>query len=212
MSKKSTNNYYVVWVGRKPGVYASWTECEAQVKGAEGAKFKGFSTREEAEKAFQSDFTDYIKKPQRTAKPKSQTRSWLGVQLPALAVDAACSGNPGVMEFRGVVADTGSLVFHRGPFVGGTNNIGEFLAIVLGLAYLKKENLPWVLYSDSKTAQAWVREKRCKSKLTMTPENAPLFEMIRRAENWLQTNTYSTQIIKWKTEEWGEIPADFGRK
>ena len=55
--------------------------------------------------------------------------------LPALAVDAACSGNPGVMEFRGVIADTGTEVFHRGPFVQGTNNIGEFLALVLGLAY-----------------------------------------------------------------------------
>lgn len=212
MSKKKNNNFYVVWAGREPGVYGSWDECEAQVKGAIGAKFKGFATREEAEKAFAGDPADYIKKPERKAKSKQTVRSWLGVQLPALAVDAACSGNPGAMEFQGVIADTGTQVFHRGPFVGGTNNIGEFLAIVLGLAYLKSNNLPWVLYSDSKTAQAWVREKRCKSKLTMTSENAPLFEMIRKAENWLQNNTYSTQIIKWKTEEWGEIPADFGRK
>ena len=132
--------------------------------------------------------------------------------LPALAVDAACSGNPGVMEFRGVIADTGTEVFHRGPFPEGTNNIGEFLALVLGLAYLKKYNLPWVLYTDSVTALAWVRQKKCKSKLDWNNENQELFFMVRKAEEWLRNNTWNTPIRKWETSLWGEIPADFGRK
>lgn len=133
-------------------------------------------------------------------------------QFPALAVDAACSGNPGILEFRGVVADTGTEVFRRGPFQQGTNNIGEFLALVLGLAYLKKYNLPWILYTDSVTALAWVREKRCKSKLTWNQQNQELFFMVRKAEDWLRQNTWTTEIRKWETEYWGEIPADFGRK
>ena len=133
-------------------------------------------------------------------------------KLPALAVDAACSGNPGVLEFRGVVADTGTEVFRRGPFMQGTNNIGEFLALVLGLAYLKKYNLPWTLYTDSVTALAWVREKKCKSKLTWNNENQELFFMVRKAEEWLRSNTWNTEIRKWETTLWGEIPADFGRK
>jgi len=132
--------------------------------------------------------------------------------LPALAVDAACSGNPGVMEFRGVIADTGSEVFHRGPFPQGTNNIGEFLALVLGLAYLKKYNLSWNLYTDSVTALAWLRQRKCKTKLPRTPQNEPLFQMVAKAEAWLRANTYTTRIYKWDTEHWGEIPADFGRK
>lgn len=132
--------------------------------------------------------------------------------LPALAVDAACSGNPGVMEFRGVIADTGSEVFHRGPFPQGTNNIGEFLALVLGLAYLKTHNLPWNLYTDSVTALAWLRQRKCKTKLPRTPQNEPLFQMVAKAEAWLRANTYTTRIYKWDTEHWGEIPADFGRK
>lgn len=135
-----------------------------------------------------------------------------GPILPALATDAACSGNPGVMEFRGVVADTGTEVFHRGPFQQGTNNIGEFLGLVLGLAYLKKYNLPWVLYTDSVTALAWVRKKKANTKLEWTPENQELLLMIRAAEKWLIENTYTTRILKWDTERWGEIPADFGRK
>jgi ribonuclease HI len=36
--------------------------------------------------------------------------------------------------------------------------------------------------------------------------------MIRRDEKWLENNHYTTEVRKWKTEEWGEIPADFGRK
>ena len=132
--------------------------------------------------------------------------------LPALAVDAACSGNPGLLEFRGVIADTGKEVFRRGPFRQGTNNIGEFLALVLGLAYLKKYNLPWPIYTDSVTAQAWVRTKRCKTKLEFGKENLELLEMVRKGELWLRENTWTTPVLKWETTLWGEIPADFGRK
>lgn len=132
--------------------------------------------------------------------------------LPALAVDAACSSNPGLLEFRGVIADTGTEVFRRGPFRQGTNNIGEFLALVLGLAYLKKYNLPWPIYTDSVTAQAWVRAKRCKTKLEFGQENLELLEMVRKGELWLRQNTWTTPILKWETTQWGEIPADFGRK
>ena len=140
------------------------------------------------------------------------TRTMQQPILPALATDAACSGNPGVLEFRGVIADTGTEVFHRGPFPQGTNNIGEFLALVLGLAYLKKYNLPWALYTDSVTALAWVRQKKCKSKLVWGAQNQELFLMVRKAEQWLRQNTWTTPIYKWETSLWGEIPADFGRK
>lgn len=214
MAKK--NAYYVVWRGKQPGIYDSWETCEAQVKGAQGAAYKGFATLSEAEKAFAAGPDTYI-----THKPKSPAtnnqRQALSCNdqspiLPALAVDAACSGNPGVMEFRGVIADTGTEVFHRGPFNGGTNNIGEFLAIVLGLAYLKQNNLPWALYSDSRTALAWLRKKHADTKLEWNAQNQDLFFMLRKAEMWLHDNTWTTPIYKWDTKAWGEIPADFGRK
>lgn len=212
MAKKKAA-YYVVWHGRQPGIYSSWEECEAQVKGQQGAKYKGFATLSEAEKAFASSPEEYIQhKAQRTpisAKSSSPTHVPI---LPALAVDAACSGNPGIMEFRGVVADTGSEVFHRGPFAQGTNNIGEFLAIVLGLAYLKQHNLPWALYTDSRTALAWVKKGHANTKIEWNEKNQKIFLMVRKAEQWLHDNTYSTPIYKWETEQWGEIPADFGRK
>ena len=111
-----------------------------------------------------------------------------------------------------LIADTGTQIFHRGPYAEGTNNIGEFLAIVLGLAYLKLHNLPWALYSDSKTAISWVRQRQCKTKIQWNTKNQDLFLAVRAAEKWLHENTWDTPIYKWDTERWGEIPADFGRK
>lgn len=220
---KQKAKFYVVWQGRETGIYDSWAACEAQVKGV-AAKYKGFATRAEAEAAFAANPEEYIstshssrcERPIAT-KVASNTPPLLGgagggLILPALAVDAACSGNPGLMEFRGVIADTGTQIFHRGPYVDGTNNIGEFLAIVLGLAYLKINNLPWALYSDSKTAISWVRQKQCKTKLEWNAKNQDLLLAVRAAEKWLHENTWTTPIYKWDTEHWGEIPADFGRK
>jgi len=215
MSKKRAA-YYVVWQGRTPGIYDSWEACEAQVKGADGARYKGFATLPKAQQAFAASPDDYIQRKPKEENPKSeiinQKSEITNPLLPALAVDAACSGNPGLMEFRGVVADTGTEVFHRGPYPAGTNNIGEFLALVLGLAYLKKHNLPWNLYSDSRTALAWLRKGHAETKLVCTAENQELFLMLRKAEQWLHDNTWTTTVLKWDTEHWGEIPADFGRK
>ena len=217
---KQKAKFYVVWQGRESGIYDSWAACEAQVKGV-AAKYKGFVTREEAERALADGYEKHISFTPRTTSsatvPPTTPLSLddmlkHGIKLPALAVDAACSGNPGKMEFRGVIADTSTQVFHRGPYIGGTNNIGEFLAIVLGLAYLKQKNLPWALYSDSKTAIAWVRQKQCKTKIEWTAKNQDLLIAVRAAEKWLHENTWTTPIYKWDTEHWGEIPADFGRK
>ena len=133
-------------------------------------------------------------------------------ELDAIAVDAACSGNPGPMEYQGVYVRTGQVLFHVGPMEGGTNNIGEFLAIVHGLALQEKQGTCLPLYSDSVNAQLWVCQGICKTKLEENEINAPIFELIRRAEQWLRTHTFRLPIYKWETKQWGEIPADFGRK
>jgi len=130
----------------------------------------------------------------------------------AIAVDAACSGNPGIMEYRGVDTETQAEIFRLSPMKDGTNNIGEFLAIVHALAFLKQRNLTMPIYSDSEIAMRWVQQKVCKTKLGKTADNAKIFELITRAEKWLQENTYPNRILKWETKAWGENPADFGRK
>ena len=206
--------YYVVWEGVTPGVYTSWTECQLQIKGYDGAKYKSFDTQEEAEKAMNHSPFAYIRK---NAKQKSDHAkdaiNTLSVEIidNSLAVDAACSGNPGPMEYRGVHVASRQEIFHYGP-MKGTNNIGEFLAIVHGLALLKQKGFDMPIYSDSATAISWVKQKKCKTKLPRTQETEDLFIVIERAEKWLNENKYTTRIIKWETKKWGEIPADFGRK
>ena len=206
------NNYYTVWVGRQIGVFNSWDECRLQVEGFPGAKYKGFPTRESAESAFKNGSeTDNVKTHGRASQqsipegaPKPNTIS--------IAVDAACSGNPGKMEYRGVFVDTGTELFKSPVFEGGTNNIGEFLAIVHCLAWQQKNKLNYPIYSDSVNGQKWVSEGLCRTKLVQNEKNKYLFEVIRRAEKWLHDNTFRVPIHKWRTELWGEIPADFGRK
>ena len=206
--------FYVVWAGVTPGIYTSWTECQLQVKGYDSAKYKSFDNREEAERAFASSPYAYIGK---NAKKKTADSPTPPDTLPAaviensLAVDAACSGNPGPMEYRGVHVASQQEIFHFGP-MKGTNNIGEFLALVHGLALLKQKGFDMPIYSDSANAISWVKQKKCKTKLPRTAETEKLFGLIERAEKWLKENKYSTPILKWETKQWGEIPADFGRK
>lgn len=206
--------FYVVWKGRKTGVFSSWNSCKRQIDGFEGAQYKSFSSLDEAEIASTKKYEDY--KGKNTTKPtlSNQEKEKYGSPiLESISVDAACAGNPGKLEYRGVLTHSKKEIFIKGPFNKGTNNIGEFLALVHGLAFLKqrnKENIP--IYSDSKIAMSWIRQKRCKTNIHFDTSNRELLELIKRAENWLKNNTYKNPILKWETKAWGEIPADFGRK
>ena len=209
MSKKK--KFYVVWNGLTPGIYHSWDDCQAQIKGVKGAVYKSFDSKEEAERAYASPAYSYMKKKEESAPIFTLDTLPSVVNRYALAVDAACSGNPGPMEYRGVYLGDGKEIFHFGP-VHGTNNIGEFLAIVHALAMLDKQGLKMTIYSDSRTAISWVRKKCCKTQLERTAETEQLFLLIERAEAWLKNHRVTNPIVKWETDQWGEVPADFGRK
>lgn len=209
------SKFYVVWKGVNPGIYDNWASCKEQVDGQDGAKYKSFETREEAVEAFEKGYAHYLKTASSSKAANGLTTPKGPVGTPineSLAVDAACSGNPGDMEYRGVYTATGQEIFHIGPLKKGTNNVGEFLALVHGLALLKQKGSKLPIYSDSRNAIGWVKKKKCKTLLERGSENEQIFDLIERAEKWLNTNTYSTTILKWETADWGEIPADFGRK
>ncbi len=206
--------FYVVWKGKRKGVFLSWEECKKQISGVEGAQYKSFLNKLEAEKALKKTFKDYKGVDTKKVKLSPQDLERIGNPLlESLSVDAACSGNPGILEYRGVDTKTKKQVFIQGPFKNGTNNIGEFLALVHGLALLKKEKIiDYSIYSDSKIAISWVQKKECKTSISPAEDNKELIDLIKRAEKWLKENSFSTPILKWQTKVWGEIPADFGRK
>ena len=214
-----------MWKGRTPGVDDSWDACKKEVDGFQGALYKGFPDQASAEAAFAKGFTRFEKKVDGHAPLCNDGQSPSSPFTPAIAVDAACSGNPGKMEYQGKFVDFGTdpatvvTLFKSPVFENGTNNIGEFLAIVHALAWQKQKRTQYPIYSDSVNAQKWVREKQCRTKLQPNDKNAYLFELIDRAEtwlrendNWMRENANVIPVLKWKTEVWGEIPADFGRK
>ncbi len=205
-----SKKYYTVWTGHMPGVYDSWDACQRQIKNYAGAKYKSFKSRKEAEKALLDSYNSHIGNALK--KDKTSNSNHRDIIKNSISVDAACSGNPGIMEYRGVYTDSKKEIFHQGPFKDGTNNVGEFLALVHALALFKKLNNNAIIYTDSKTAMSWVRNKKTKTTLAKNSNNAILFDLMERAIKWLNNNTYSNEIIKWDTKNWGEIPADFGRK
>ena len=212
MSKKK--KYYTVWKGHHTGVFESWNDCKAQIKDFQGAQYKSFSTFDAAKEALKGNYFDYIGK-NKSFKSDLSPEQLKKIGQPnynSISVDAASSGNPGKMEYRGVETKSKKQLFIQGPFDEGTNNIGEFLAIVHGLAFLKKKNSNLIIYTDSRTAMSWIRKKTCNTKLERNDKNKALFELVDRALDWLKNNSYKTTIVKWETKAWGEIPADFGRK
>ena len=205
--------FYTVWKGHRPGIYQIWKDCKATITNFKGAQYKSFPTFEAAKKAFNGNYNDYKgKTTKETTLSKEELARIGGPNYHSISVDAASSGNPGIMEYRGVDTKTKKELFRQGPFKQGTNNIGEFLALVHGLAYLKRHNSDRIIYTDSKTAMSWVRKKKCNSLLKENSDNKDVFALVERAINWLENNPYQTVIVKWETKAWGEIPADFGRK
>ncbi len=208
--------FYVVWAGNSPGVYDSWEECKLQTDNFPGARYKSFDSQEEAVAAYRGNPDDYLNifraMSQRT-NPIVNYSAIPEIVPDAIAVDAACSRNPGPVEYRGVDIATGRELFHVGPLDGGANNMGEFLALVHALAMLTNAGRGDIaIYSDSRTAMAWVRNRKAKTSVAPTAENQKIRDMVTRAERWIQTHNPTNRILKWDTEKWGEIPADFGRK
>ena len=211
---KKKQKYYTVWKGHTTGVFDSWDACKAQIKDFQGAQYKSFSTKEAAERALKDDYYKYIGK-NKSFQSELSKEALQKIGTPnynSISVDAASSGNPGIMEYQGVDTKSKKRLFKMGPFDEGTNNIGEFLALVHGLAFLKQHNSNRIIYTDSRTALSWVKKKKCNTKLERSEANKPLFELVDRAVSWLKNNEYTTVIVKWETKAWGEIPADFGRK
>lgn len=210
--KKS--KWYVVWIGHSPGLYPSWDKCRDQVEGFPGSRYRAYDTLAEAKEAFEKGLPKQnVKQAPADQLPLGRTKTGArGPIVPSISVDAACNMTTGVMEYRGVDTQSGAELFRMGPFNGSSNNLGEFLAVVHALGMQKKNsgNLP--VYTDSKTALAWVRKKHAKTTVAPSDKNSELFALINRAEEWLKNNTYANRVLKWNTDKWGENPADFGRK
>lgn len=219
MSKEK--KYYVVFNGENAGVYDDWNDAK-EVIDFPGARYKGYPTSAEAAEAFRRysgkeeyDLGSFLSKIGERSLPRDGKPDYMTipeVDLDAWAVDASCLGNPGRMEYQGVELMSGRVIFRIGPFDDATNNIGEFLAIVHAMALMTREGKFHNIYSDSVSGMAWVRTRKIKTQLKPTEKNRKVFELMARAVTWLSTHQFPAKVLKWQTDRWGEIPADFGRK
>jgi len=213
MASMAKQKFYVVWKGRRTGIFDSWDECNAQIKGFAGAEFKSFKTRALAEEAFASDSTKFIGQDIFETTLSAEALALIGDFIPeSICVDAAWNTMTGVVEYRGVETASGRELFHVGPLEDGTINIAEFLALVHGLAYCVKQGITVPIYSDSRNAIGWVRDREERTQHERSSLNGPLFELVDRALAWQNTHEYPNEILKWETAAWGENKADFGRK
>ena len=214
--------YYVIFNGPDAGVYDNWDDAKERIN-FKGARYKSYSTPEEAAEAFRRESDDasaadlgrLLSKASGQRLPAPGQPDYMTipeVDLDAWAVDASCLGNPGRMEYQGVELMTGRTLFRVGPFDDATNNIGEFLAIVHAMALMAKEGKYHNIYSDSVSGMAWARTRKVKTQLKPTERNKKVFELMARAVTWLNTHSFPGKVMKWQTDRWGEIPADFGRK
>lgn len=206
--------FYVVWEGTRPGVYSTWSECESAIKGFSNARYKAFPSAESAAQAFQEGPTAYWGTDMYVSPLSAAELAIIGMPIPeSICVDAAWNPTTKRMEYQGVWLTDRSIAFHQGPFENGTNNIGEFLAIVHAQALLTKMSLNYPIYSDSKTAISWVQDKEVRSEsMEKNETSARINSLVQRALTWLTTNECKSPILKWETQAWGENPADFGRK
>ena len=125
-----------------------------------------------------------------------------------IAVDGWCSGNPGKGGYKAVDISTGKKLFEWSCDYT-TNNLVEFIAIVHAMMWCEKYRPNEIIWTDSMTAISWVSNKKARTKIDFTKAS----DIQKRVE---VCNTYLKQkshpLKKWMTKEWGEIPADFGRK
>lgn len=215
--------YYVIFKGHNPGVYDDWNDAREQIDGFSTPVYKGYGSPAEAAEAYRKycrksdgdDLGRFLVEASERALPKAGQPDYMTnpeVDLDAWAVDASCLGNPGKMEYQGVELMTGRTLFRIGPFDDATNNIGEFLAIVHAMALMAREGRYRNIYSDSVSGMSWVRNRKVKTQLKPTARNGKVFELMARAVTWLNTHQFPAKVLKWQTDRWGEIPADFGRK
>jgi ribonuclease HI len=222
--------YYVVWEGKVPGIYTSWADCQQQTNGYPQARFKAYESEAEAKAAlargWKASFASAgssgggaaaktaasAGKASKSSKPSANGELPAQVVLDSISVDVGSKGNPGIVEYKGVSTRTGEVIFEHPPIAKGTNNLGEFLAIVHALAYLKQRGSSMTIYTDSMTALSWIRKKAVATNLPRDASTKEIWTLVDRALAWLHANTYTNPILKWDTKAWGEIKADYGRK
>jgi ribonuclease HI len=152
----AAQKFYVVWVGKQPGIYTTWSEAEQQVKGFPKAKFKSFASKPLAQEAYAQGITSSTSKRTTSKKLAKKTESSHVLTADVdIFCDGACDPNPGK-------AGTGIAIYKQQKvdqlWYGlynpkGTNNTAELLGLYHSLMIAKdelKKDQSITIHCDSK--------------------------------------------------------------
>jgi len=125
--------FYVVWAGRKTGVFTDWPTTHGYVDKFPGAKFKSFNSHAEADAAFRAGKPAFVRPRPKAADSSTASRSRVHTATTGLQIycDGACEPNPGN-------AGSGIAVYREGKLEqlwyglynpNGTNNTAELNAL-----------------------------------------------------------------------------------
>jgi ribonuclease HI len=133
------SKFYAVKVGRRPGIYRTWSETEALVKGFPGAKYKSFTRQSDAKNYINNGpeiiktKSEIIKKEETRLKPSVKTElikdGFINIYTDGSCVDKI--GGYGFVNTRGY-RDCGKV-----PSFPTTNQVAELYAIQEALKYIK---------------------------------------------------------------------------
>ena len=143
----AVKKFYAVARGRKPGIYRTWPEAQAQVSGFNGALYRGFPTLGEAEEWFSN--------PGRPQKSEAGTKRGTSNDMPlaregvTIYTDGGSINNPGPGGFGVVQIYRDQRKEITGGFRLTTNNRMELYAVITALRQLEYRDVPVTLYTDS---------------------------------------------------------------
>lgn len=145
MAKKKI---YAVKRGSRPGIYHTWPEAEAQVKGFAGARYKGFATEAEARNWLENESES------RAAASSGSRGAKESAERPAAGeiivyTDGGALGNPGPGGYGVVIEDARGVREYSGGFLRTTNNRMELTACIVALRQLLDSGDRIILHSDS---------------------------------------------------------------
>lgn len=140
-----------------------------------------------------------------------------------LCCDASCLPNRssirndgyfhGKCEHRTIDIASGEIVHESVVYEQGTINLAEFLAIYWSLRFLhNRGDATTTVWSDSLYAINWIAAKQTRSKMPLNEFTYEIVDAAAEAVEWLKKHSPHNPIRKWRTDLWGDIPSDYGRK
>lgn len=164
--------FYAVRIGDKPGIYNTWAECEKEVRGFKGAKYKKFKSYNEALDFIEMDDERHSKIQKKSKKTKEEKNSKYDFKQEDISDDEVLSFVDGsfnlekmIYSYGVVMIDKDSIETYNGkeddPELAQMRNVsGELKAAMVAMDIaLERGSRKLSLYYDYAGIEEWALGK-----------------------------------------------------